>query len=227
MANGDRAFALKVGKNAKHKLLQHSDYKLIIEKYYHYKREQYHGDLEIAKKEYTDFINDYGHEYVVGAFLLGRSNRRKRAYLRERINKIIEDADNTSQNVYFLTFTFSDNLLDKTIASYRRKKIQRFLLKNCRHYVANIDYGKENEREHYHAVVSCDNIQEIVKEYAKTFNSYIKVKKLRKSVKKIAEYIIKLTNHALKETTENNNLIYDRNKDWVLSNQFDVMDDYL
>ena len=57
------------------------------------------------------------------------------------------------ENVYFLTLTFNDYAMGLA-PDTRRQKIHRLLSKNCLDYVANIDFGKKKEREHYHAVIA-------------------------------------------------------------------------
>lgn len=106
----------------------------------------------------------------------------------------------------FLTLTFTNDILSKTSEKTRRTYVARFLKTYSNKYVANIDYGKKNEREHYHAVILCDyvscknwtygnlDIQKII------LNDTCNVK--------LAKYINKLSNHAIKETTKRVHLIY-------------------
>ena len=59
--------------------------------------------------------------------------------------------------LYFGTLTFSDKVLDKTTEKTRRRYVVRFLNDISISYVANIDFGKENEREHYHCIFLTEN----------------------------------------------------------------------
>lgn len=59
-----------------------------------------------------------------------------------------------SGNAKFLTLTFNDSFFDRgTSEDTRRKYIRRFLKEQCQEYVANVDYGDKNGREHFHAIV--------------------------------------------------------------------------
>lgn len=135
-------------------------------------------------------------------------NRYKR--LRRRISKMVLESP-----CCFLTLTFDDNKcsFENTSSETRRKYIRRYLKSLGCDYVANIDFGEENAREHYHAVVNLEKLsQKQIKEY---FNKYgaIKVKKIscsKNDIRRLAHYINKLTNHAIKETCRGNRIIYSR-----------------
>ena len=126
--------------------------------------------------------------------------------LRTRIETIL-----LSGNCLFLTLTFNDNTLNSTSIETRRKYVSRYLKSfNCL-YVANIDFGSKNHREHYHAVVGLDNID------LSAWRTYgnINVQKVRNNSielnkKRLSKYICKLSNHAIKETTKRSCLIYSR-----------------
>ena len=126
--------------------------------------------------------------------------------LRGRIETIL-----SSGNSLFLTLTFTDKTLESTSAETRRKYVTRYLKSlNCM-YVANIDFGAKNHREHYHAVVGLDSID------LSAWRTYgnINVQKVHDSSielnkKRLSKYISKLSNHAIKETTKRNALIYSR-----------------
>lgn len=120
----------------------------------------------------------------------------------------------------FLTLTFTDKSLERTSADFRRIAVRRFLNSLNVPYVANIDFGKKNGREHYHAVVETGRI-----DYSKWKYGAINGLKIRndirydvdgvitsESVEKISRYVAKLTNHAIKETTKRSVIIYSRNK---------------
>ena len=112
---------------------------------------------------------------------------------------------------YFLTLTFNPECLDNTNKETRKKYVLRWLKSNTEHYVANIDYGGKNGREHYHAVVYPGAIYMNYEEWHK--NGAILgeiVKKPSKSNIPLAKYVSKLTNHAIKETTRRNAMIYSR-----------------
>ena len=126
--------------------------------------------------------------------------------LRSRIENML-----LSGSCLFLTLTFNDNTLDSTSADTRRQYVRKYLKSfNCS-YVANIDFGAKNHREHYHAVVNLDSID------LSLWRSYgnINVQKVRNNSidlnkKRLSKYICKLSNHAIKETTKRSCLIYSR-----------------
>ena len=95
----------------------------------------------------------------------------------------------------FITLTFNDASLNNLSYSTRRKRVREFLKSQCALYVANIDFGKKNGREHYHAVVS-----NRVDPSLWAYGSCNAIKITRYNSKALAKYVNKLTNHALKDT---------------------------
>lgn len=147
--------------------------------------------------------------------------RKKR--LRQRVERIM-----TKGSTYFLTLTFNDDTLSKTDAKTRRTYVARFLKSVSDDYVGNVDFGKLNGREHYHAVIHSDVLDDIQYQYTNRYGwicsdceqfkewaklGYYSIKSCGKDEKdkqKLAWYVSKLTNHAVKETTKRNALIYSR-----------------
>lgn len=111
----------------------------------------------------------------------------------------------------FLTLTFNNKTLANTSAETRRRYVARYLKAHSCNWVANIDYGGKNGREHYHALLMGEPLD------YKGWHQYgaIKGEKVRlkdnDSPVKIAKYISKLTNHAIKETASGNRMLYSRN----------------
>lgn len=105
-------------------------------------------------------------------------------------------------NCVFLTLTFDDDVLNSTSEETRRRYVSRWLKSKSDYYIANIDYGSEKEREHYHAIINCRVDTSWV-------GGSINFKKIvNKNPKALAKYINKLTNHALKSSTKDNKIIY-------------------
>lgn len=123
--------------------------------------------------------------------------------LKNRISEMLHQG-----RCYFLTLTFTDDVLTKTSPQTRRKYVTLFLksLSDC--YTANIDFGSQNGREHYHAVVMADSIDMT----AWDCYGFSNAKKIASEddYKPIAKYISKLTNHAVKATTRGTRAIYSR-----------------
>lgn len=109
----------------------------------------------------------------------------------------------------FLTLTFKPDTLENTSRDTRRKYVTRALKQMSDKYIANIDFGAKNEREHYHAIVVADNVsRDIWKDYGAI--NFERIKQTSDSVK-LAKYVVKLTNHAIKETVQQNRVIYSKN----------------
>lgn len=128
----------------------------------------------------------------------------------KRLKKRIAHMLNNGKNL-FLTLTFTDKVLNKTKEQTRRDYVAKYLKQFGVEYVANIDFGEENEREHYHAVLNTDFINPLTWKCGN-----LDVKQVRNATDKeldcirLAKYVAKLTNHAIKETTKRNYLIYSR-----------------
>ena len=113
-----------------------------------------------------------------------------------------------SGNCLFCTFTFSPEVLDSTSEDTRKQYVRKFLKLNGSSYIANIDYGSKNEREHYHAVILSDHIA--YNSWSYGFSFIERVKKTN-SKERLSEYITKLGLHAIKESCKSNRVIYSRN----------------
>ena len=126
--------------------------------------------------------------------------------LKDRIETMLLNGD-----CLFLTLTFNDNALANTTSKERRVAVSRYLKQfNC-NYVANIDFGKENGREHYHAVINCAKVKLIDwRKYGNINVQHIRNRNIKSDKTKLAKYICKLSNHAIKETTKRSTLIYSR-----------------
>lgn len=178
------------------------------------------GDDVLANDMYRaiDLVNDaYYHR-------LGR--------LRNRIERMC------NIGCCFLTLTFDDVQLGKHSPAIRRKRVQQFLNGFEVPYIANIDFGSENGREHYHAVICAPLEQLALERWKRGYVYYEEVgsnrvyradkgiherpRKRRDDTpeydgSRTAKYMNKLTNHALKETTKGQKIMYCRNIDDKLS----------
>lgn len=121
--------------------------------------------------------------------------------LRKRVAKLLE------LPCVFLSLTFSDDALSNTTASTRRKYVTSYLRENYPNYVANIDFGKEHGREHYHAIIQTAHVN---------YHSWHKLGGVKgericaQNIEALSKYVSKLTNHAIKETTKRTCIIYSR-----------------
>lgn len=150
---------------------------------------------------WVDYAEENGIQLEQGIRLY--ENYRKRTQrLRKRITKIIQC------DSLFLTFTFTDKVLANTNQETRQKYVKRFLNTISRNYVANIDFGKTNGREHYHAVCT---VSEKVNYNAWNYGALngVKVRKSSNTLA-LAKYINKFVHHATKESTCKSRIIYSR-----------------
>lgn len=127
----------------------------------------------------------------------------------KRLKKTIKNMLETSQNCVFLTLTFRDDVLDSTTPETRRRYVTRYLNSQCTQFIGNIDFGGKKGREHYHAVC---NSRVCPKEWAYGALNVqpVRYNPEKPDVTKLAKYVAKLTNHAIKETTKRCALIYSR-----------------
>lgn len=129
---------------------------------------------------------------------------KKKANKTYRLRKLIKKMFEEYEEPIFITLTFDEKNVNM---KQHRKRIQEYLNKQCEYYVANIDYGKENERMHYHAVGS-NKIDPTSWKYGNC-----DVKKIHtKNEKALSEYITKLSQHATKTTTKQERILTKRRK---------------
>lgn len=130
----------------------------------------------------------------------------------KRLNRFMKPAVEMRDCV-FVTLTFSDDTLERTSAKTRREYVTDFLRPYiC--YVFNLDYGKKNEREHYHAlVVGVRSID--CKPWHKYGAIKVEIVRNREAPQKMTKYMTKLTNHATKGTCTGR-VTYSKVKPWEL-----------
>lgn len=140
-------------------------------------------------------------EYYREAEKICKATSNRNTRLRSRIEQLI------SKDSVFVTLTFTDDVLKSTSFDTRRRYVTRFLKTYDVPYVANLDFGAKNGREHYHGIIQIDHINPTEWQYGA-----LNVKKIRKSSEPLAlaKYVSKLTNHAIKETTKRSAIIYSR-----------------
>lgn len=129
------------------------------------------------------------------------SENAKYKRLRSKIDKLVRGGF-----AVFITLTFTDKILASTSRTTRRRYVARYLKDTSPFYVANIDFSPDKDREHYHAVIDkrCD--------FSKWSYGFVFAEKVRvheSDRNRVARYVAKLTNHALKVKCEDR-LIYSR-----------------
>jgi len=112
--------------------------------------------------------------------------------------------------IIFATLTFTDKDLEKTTKETRRQYVFRYLKSVSENYIANVDFGDKNGREHYHALLFVkDKLNP--KDWKKGFSFYEEVIFKNNDYIKIIKYMNKLTNHSFKNSNKLDKVIYDRN----------------
>lgn len=191
-----KAFALSSGQVDIVREMQKNFYNLVYDKV------DYETFLD-NKEKYISQLYDVG-MYEESLKIIKADYQRKKRLI-DRITKMLK-----SGKCIFLTLTFTDKVLESTQQHVRRKYVQQFLKFSSTEYVGNIDFGNDYNREHYHAVVLADQVNHKLWKYG---NLDFERVRQTSSEKKLALYIAKLCNHAVKETARRNHLIYSRKKE--------------
>lgn len=99
------------------------------------------------------------------------------------------------------------------------------------HYILNIDYGKKNDRLHYHCIVGTnvsDNLRFHLDNVYPCFSYTERIRLNSNDFRKVSKYLDKLTNHAVKDTTKKSRVLYNfkgyDNLDKYLSKQVFMLD---
>lgn len=186
----------------------------------------YQGNVDQATYDtvLNDFLEHHSQEEINATNKIWESTRKRSKRLRSKFEKFARLGF-----VYFVTLTFRDDVFENTSAETRRKYVSRTLSSKDIYYVANVDYGEKNGREHYHAVICTkEPISDKYIKIGKLF--YLKsdflsdwenkygfvciqgpvISKDNNDNLKIAKYLSKVSNHALKETAVRETMLYNR-----------------
>lgn len=165
--------------------------------------------FEYDRSELDELEDNVGLDYVNACRKVDDAKRQRVKRCKLRIKGIVFDGD-----AIFLTLTFNDEILASTSQETRRRYVTRLLKRYCSKYVANIDFGKENGREHYHAIVQCDkeNAEMVKKAWGKKcgFADFRKVGSQEDDLAKTTKYINKLNGHCFKDSNHMHRVIYSR-----------------
>lgn len=168
-------------------------------------RRRYSNDTRCENIRILQRIIDYSLPVVYGDCYTDLGKVAHAAELRKgkkrRTQKYIEDMFVMYDELFFVTLTFTDEVLNNTSEQTRHRYASRWLNQNTRNYIANVDYGHENHREHYHAVVALSTSDFEAWEHGFSNIKPITTCKGKKTASRVAKYITKLTNHAEKLTT--------------------------
>lgn len=197
----------------KNDLIVNGTFKAFLKK----KKEFYEIGLDTNLKEnYTDYFDN---DTIDLCFKIYNSNKQRKKRNLDQIIRwyflIMRVRSYQKYRLVFLTLTFTNNVLSKTSEITRRRYVQRFLNENAFHYIANIDYGDKNGREHYHSLVMIEkDIDNKKWEYG--LINFQNIGLNSKDIKSVKNYILKLNNHSYKESTKQKRILCDRHEDhWL------------
>lgn len=155
-------------------------------------------------QEIENFTNYYSKDILKLADKINGNFYKRKSRLRNRITRMLDTG-----NCLFITLTFNDIVLNKSSYDIRRRYVREFLKEYSDYYIANIDFGEKNGREHYHAILLADKVSNRSWRYGAI--NFKKIHKDKKSIEAISLYVNKLSNHALKKSTGRSfPLIYSR-----------------
>lgn len=189
----------------KQELIENGKY----DKYRKTRRQLFEANIEDPENVLNSLLtlHKYTDEELKESEKIRKNTQQQRRKIRKHMNYLFNRND---FDLYFLTFTFSDDTMSKTNANTRKQKVRKTATK-ADDFILNIDYGSETEREHYHAIIALYKSRK--EEYKpdgkhiklKCFDSYnygfYKAKKIRRGKKdldKLSDYEAKLTEHSLK-----------------------------
>lgn len=178
-----------------------------------------------ADELWSFIFQNWSKSQIDNAQRILRAYYKRVSRLRVRIRSILQ-----SSKPHFLTLTFTDKILESTSADSRRQYVRRFLSQISSNFVANIDFGAQNGREHYHVVIDClppawsygfyhyepvicqNTTNYVKKRYQSLPQEEIDRLMALENEKRLSKYVAKLTNHAIKQTTKGCRAIYSRSK---------------
>lgn len=113
--------------------------------------------------------------------------------------------------IVFLTLTFTDKVLLNTNRKTRRRYVRDYLNSQGYLYVANIDYGEDKGREHYHALIypDCYHSMDCRVDYSSWKYGSIDGEIVNKSGD-LTKYMFKFSSHSLKNGASCDPIIYSR-----------------
>lgn len=122
-----------------------------------------------------------------------KSEEKYRSRIKQRVEYMIEQS-----NAYFFTYTLSDRYLDLSPEQHIKKI--KATLPEATSYMINNDYGTQTDRLHYHAIASFNHKYDttLLQKYQYGYTSVKEIKE--KNAKQLYEYILKLSNHAIKKS---------------------------
>lgn len=128
----------------------------------------------------------------------------RKSRLRQRVSAMI-----VSGPCLFLTFTWNNESMVSSTPATRKRAVKKFLGSYSDSFVANIDFGRLNCREHYHAIIRVDSVDP--KRWIYGNLDFERVKNISESTAgRMSTYVTQLAGHSIKDSA--GGIIYSRKK---------------
>lgn len=163
--------------------------------------------ISYNKKRFFAFKNNLPFEYDRDKEKLLNARIQKVGRIKKRLLYLLI----RYKYIWFCTFTFNNNYIDKCERT-KRDLIKSVINTHDFKYILNIDYGKNTQRQHFHCIIA-SNIDMDVNQYMQCFYTggyslSIQCKKGLDDLTRLTKYIDKLVNHCIKATTNRQRLVY-------------------
>lgn len=163
--------------------------------------------IDYNKQKFDSYIYGSYFEKIPEFEKLLNARYHKNSRIRERLVYLCS----RYEYIWFCTFTFKDDHIDKCMRT-KRDLVKKVLNDYDFKYILNIDYGKNTEREHYHCILATNynlDINELFQSnYKGGFSLSIQCKNGVDDIKRLSKYINKLVNHCIKATTNKQRIVY-------------------
>ena len=162
--------------------------------------------IEYNKNRFDSFLHDSYFEPIPEYEKILHARYQKTSRIKRRLVYLLSRYD----YIWFCTFTFSDEYINKSERT-KRDLIKSVLNTNDFQYILNIDYGKQNMREHFHCILATNinmNVDDYFKKNYKCFSFSLLCKNGYDDLKRLSKYIDKLVNHCIKATTNKQRIVY-------------------
>lgn len=162
--------------------------------------------IDYNKQRYKSFKNNT--EFVVNQEFEKILNARNHKV--QRIKKRFLYLLVRYKYIWFCTFTFSDDYINKSERT-KRDLIKKYINLPGFYYILNVDYGKSTERQHFHCILATNidvNLDQFLQSNYPCYCYSLLCNNNLQDFVKISKYINKLVNHCLKASTNKQRLVY-------------------
>lgn len=163
--------------------------------------------IDYNQRKYFAFKNDLPFTLNLDYERVLKARYQKNSRIKKRLVYLLS----RFENIWFITFTFNNNYINKSTRT-KRDLMKMVLNTHDFKYMLNIDYGKKNEREHYHCILATNldiDVNQFIQFYYEGgFSLSIQCKKGLNDYKRLSKYLNKLTNHCIKATTKRQRILY-------------------